>query len=288
MATDATINRRLQTALGLLWCADSILQLQPAMWTKSLASNVIAPAASGQPALIGTPIRWVVHLVTSHPVPCNLGIAAAQLLVAIALLARFRFALEASLAWALAIWWLGEGFGMIPSGAASPLTGGPGAAVLYALTAAVALGWTSGRAAWTAAWGATTFLWLLPDSHDVHDAISGTLAAQPRVLAPLARTVAGWASGHGLTVAIVMAAASAIIAVGAGASRPSPFIAIGVATALASWFVGQAFGGLTTGQATDPNIGPLFVLLAYASRPATRGAASSPVRPAGLAGADSR
>ena len=32
---------------------------------------------------------------------------------------------------------------------------------------------------------------------------------------------------------------------------------------LAYWVFGQGFGGIFQGGATDPNAGPLFVLLAY-------------------------
>jgi hypothetical protein len=35
------------------------------------------------------------------------------------------------------------------------------------------------------------------------------------------------------------------------------------------WLIGQSLGGLTTGEATDPNIGPLLVLLAAALWPRT-------------------
>ena len=48
-------------------------------------------------------------------------------------------ALAASIAWALAVWWLGEGLGGVLTGAASPVTGAPGAALLYALAAVLLL-----------------------------------------------------------------------------------------------------------------------------------------------------
>ena len=44
-----------------------------------------------------------------------------------------RPALVVSFAWAFVVWWFGEGFGMIPMGMASPLTGAPGAVLLYGL-----------------------------------------------------------------------------------------------------------------------------------------------------------
>ena len=49
-----------------------------------------------------------------------------------------RAALAGSIAWALAVWWFGEGLGGVLSGSASPLTGAPGAVILYALLAVLA------------------------------------------------------------------------------------------------------------------------------------------------------
>ena len=46
-----------------------------------------------------------------------------------------RLALAASIAWSIGVWWFGEGFGGVLSGAASPLNGAPGAVILYALLA---------------------------------------------------------------------------------------------------------------------------------------------------------
>jgi hypothetical protein len=46
-----------------------------------------------------------------------------------------RPALAGSVVWGLAVWWLGEGLGGLLTGAASPASGAPGAALLYALAA---------------------------------------------------------------------------------------------------------------------------------------------------------
>jgi hypothetical protein len=40
------------------------------------------------------------------------------------------------------------------------------------------------------------------------------------------------------------------------------FLWISVAVATVFWVIGQGFGGVLTGQATDVNTGPLLVLLA--------------------------
>jgi hypothetical protein len=48
------------------------------------------------------------------------------------------------------------------------------------------------------------------------------------------------------------------------------------------WVLGQSFGGITTGIATDPNAGPLFVLLALAlfpnGAPSVQAPTSEPAR----------
>ena len=41
-------------------------------------------------------------------------------------------------------------------------------------------------------------------------------------------------------------------------------IGIGVFISLAAWLIFQGLGDLTSGQATDPNTGPLIILLALA------------------------
>jgi hypothetical protein len=70
--------------------------------------------------------------------------------------------------------------------------------------------------------------------------------------------------GHGLAIATSPAAASAVIGLGTLIPRPQPFLIAGAALSMTIWAFGQAFGGVLTGQATDPNAGPLFALLAMA------------------------
>jgi hypothetical protein len=152
--------RGLQIALGLLWLLDGALQLQPYMFGKRFATGVIQPAM-GQPALIGGPITWAAHLVGHDPVPWNAAFAVVQLAIGAGLLVRrtVRPALVVSFGWAFGVWWLGEGFGELFAGMASPLTGAPGAVLLCALIGALA--WPphtgtrsrrTGRLAWAGLW----------------------------------------------------------------------------------------------------------------------------------------
>jgi hypothetical protein len=67
-----------------------------------------------------------------------------------------------------------------------------------------------------------------------------------------------------------MAAVSLVIGIGPlVVRRPQPFLWVGALASLAMWIFGQGwFGGVFTGSGTDPNTGPLIILLALAMIPA--------------------
>ena len=71
-------------------------------------------------------------------------------------------------------------------------------------------------------------------------------------------------------IAIVLAILSLAIAVGVWTRLRSEALLLGALLSIAYWALGQSLGGLTTGKATDPNAGPLFVLLALALLPRRR------------------
>jgi hypothetical protein len=90
--------------------------------------------------VIAGPITWSADLMARHIVVCNALFASIQLLLAVGLLYRptAKVALAASIPWALGVWWIGEGFGGLLAGTGNPLTGAPGAAVLYVFLALLA------------------------------------------------------------------------------------------------------------------------------------------------------
>jgi hypothetical protein len=139
--------RALQIALGSLWLLDAALQCQPFMFHRSFATQIIEPNASGQPGLIGHPIAWMGDLIAPHVAIFNAVAAAVQLLIGLGLMhpRTVKPALLASFAWVAGVWWFGEGFGMLFTGNASPLTGAPGAVLLYAVVGAIV--WPGDRAA---------------------------------------------------------------------------------------------------------------------------------------------
>ncbi|MGH3149114.1 MAG: hypothetical protein ACRDOB_00065, partial [Streptosporangiaceae bacterium] len=196
-------------------------------------------------------------------------------------------------AWALAVWWLGEGLGGLFTPAADPLTGAPGGALLYALfavlawpartssaraasarisparaasahvaearvadarvaDASVAEGSPLGRyarLAWVVFWGLMAFLMLhAPAGASPLTAGGGTGAALVTI---------GLAAAFGLAAAGILRQATV---------RPAVLLAAAAAAFI--WVAGEHFGSLFTGWATDPNSGPLLLLITAAFWPA--------------------
>lgn len=237
--------------LGAAWLLDGALQLQPFMFTQGFVSQVLAPSADGQPAIVADLIRAGVHLFALQPAVFNAAAAALQIGIGIALMSRraLKLGLTLSIAWALAVWCFGEGFGGLLTGTASPLDGAPGAALLYIVASLIlwpkgrsplrtvasgsVIGENGGRFVWAALWCLLAALWLT-SAHDAPD----------------------W---FAMTQAILCGA------VGLGVLLDwltRPLLAVGALVAIGYWIVGQDLGGMFSGQATDPNSGPLVLLLA--------------------------
>ena len=71
--------------------------------------------------------------------------------------------------------------------------------------------------------------------------------------------------GHGLAIGLTLASASAAIAITVARNwHAKAFLGLSVFINLVFWIVGQGFGGIFAGGATDPNSAPLFILLACA------------------------
>ena len=99
--------------------------------------------------------------------------------------------------------------------------------------------------------------------------ISGMESGQPGWLAAIDRGAASLVAGQDLAASIALAVALAVIAAGVylppGIAKATLVLAIVVA--LVIWVVGEAFGMILAGGATDPNSGLLLVLLALAYWP---------------------
>jgi hypothetical protein len=281
--------RALQLALAGIWLLDAVLQYQPFMYTKAFG-QMLAGTAAGNPSVIAHPIAWNATLVGHHLVLVNTIFATTQLLIGLGIAFRptVRLALAVSIAWSVGVWWFGEGLGGVFSGAASPLNGAPGAVIIYALlavllwpadreipapfTAARAVGAHVARGLWLVLWLSLAYFTLAP-ANRAPQAINGMISAMesgnPGWLAALDRDAASLVSGEGMAASVVLAAALVLIAI--GVYLPSPAakaaLALGIVVALVIWVFGEAFGMIMAGGATDPNSGPLLVLLALSYWP---------------------
>jgi hypothetical protein len=241
--------RHLQIALGLLWLLDGVLQAQPFMFTRGFATEVIAITGQGQPGFVSGPVHWVSTVIAGHPVAWNVPFAAFQLLLGVGLLVRrtARPALAASIAWALGVWYLGEGLSGLASGHASLVTGAPGSAPLLAVLAAAAWPTRDGSRGAPAPW--------LPLAWAVVWVGAAVFQALPQNR--------GNGVASDLTGPLVVA--EYLIGVGVLAPRTRvPAAALGLALALVFWVFGQDLGQLTSGRATDPNSGLVLALMAIA------------------------
>jgi len=279
--------RRVQTVLGLIWLLDGGLQFQSVFYGKGFI-QLLQGLTAGQPHWVASSVNWGATTLQSHQALFNTLFALVQVAIGFGLLYRrtVKPALVSSFAWALVVWWFGEAFGMMfmattPMGGApmaSPLTGAPGAVLLYALIGAIV--WPNGRpgglfgargarALWATLWLVMAWLWLVEAGGA--NGITNSINAAPSGMSWLS-SVQDWfataAKGDGVAIAIVLAAVSAAIGVAVVANwRPKLFLWLAIGLNLLYWVVGQGFGGIFQGGATDPNAGPLFVLLAAAMFP---------------------
>jgi hypothetical protein len=206
--------RGIQIALGVLWFIDGLLQLQPQMFTANFATNVIAPAAQGQPSFVSVPMQFFIHVFLLQPAVFGALIAAIQLALGVLILWRRTadIGLWCSVAWGLFVWYIGEGLGGLAGGHTLLLMGAPGAALIYAL---LALGTVNtGNApkqpskrpaywltiAWAILWTAGTIYQFLPGQNTIINVtamVSANASGAPGWLASLDNSVATHLAGIG-------------------------------------------------------------------------------------------
>jgi hypothetical protein len=231
--TGPDTRRVLQLALAGLWLLDALLQYQPMMFSRAFGQT-LAATADGNPGFIARPITWDAALIQQHAVALNVVFAT--------------------------------------------ITGAPGAAILYALLAVLLwparpVDTRAARALWLVLWLALAWLALQPANRApwaLHDTLAGMGSGEPGRMAALERDAAAVIGGHGLAASIVLAAAFTLVAVGVYLPRPAAVTALVLAIAIAGviWVIGEAFGMILAGGATDPDTGPLLALLALAYWPA--------------------
>lgn len=299
----------LQRVLGALWLIDGLLQLQPQMFTVNMVNGIMAPTVAGQPTPVAAILNWIIGVTTQHLPLVNALIAIVQILLGLGLLTFserwVRWVLAASTAWALAVWFGGEGMSMLLTGQSSVLTGAPGAALLYPLLGLVVyprrsasdtgrVGAQKGaegsllsraqlRTALVGFWAFAALLQLQPywwQPGQISQTI-GALVGQgglnsvlvDPVLRPLTALTANIEIP--LNVALILlffGLAAALLVPALPARRQSeeyvrPALFASIVVSLLLWYGAQALGMLFTGMATDFNSGLLLVILALACLP---------------------
>jgi hypothetical protein len=283
--------RGIQIALGVVWLLDGLFQFKSFMYTHGIVSEVFAPAAEKQWSIVGGPMKTFDNFYGHDLTLWNTLSGEIQVAIGLGLILSRKTvkpALLVSFAWALVVWWFGEGFGGLTSTTLpSPLMGAPGAVILYAIIGLLVYptGRHEGRSpadlgprgdrgglwAWSGLWALSAGLWLVNvnrASGATHEMIKAMAAASPHWLAKLQSSIGGHTQGHGTTIAVVLAILSVAVAIGVWTPLRWPALAIGIVLSLAYWVLGQDLGGPFWAEgATDFNSGPLFVLLAVALFP---------------------
>ncbi len=295
--------RALQLVLGLLWILDAALQFQPFMFGQGFVDTFILNNANGQPFVVGDLITHIGHFLAPDIAVWNTFFALIQLGIGVGLLFRrtAKPALAVSFVWALGIWFFGEGLGLLLTGRASALTGAPGSVLIYGLlglmawprparryapdwsdrpvgiaTSAAAQG--LGRsitplAVWAGYWSLAAVLFVLPDNRtttSIQSAVVGMADGQPSWYSRFLTDLGNLFSTSGTQTAWILALLAVVIGLGPLiARRPGVFLLAGAVFSFALWIAGQGLvGNLFTGSDTDPNTGPLVILLAAAMTPA--------------------
>ena len=297
--------RVLQIVLGLFWILDAALQFQPFMFGRGFLQANILANAQGQPFVVGDLITHVGNFLSPDIAVWNTFFALIQLFIGVGLLYKptVRPALAVSFAWALGVWFFGEGLGMVLTGTATALTGAPGSVLLYGLLGLMAwpraargaraaaadddgelTGVASSAAAqgigrsvtplavWAGFWSLAAVLFVFPDNRtqtSVSSAIVGMAQGEPSWYAHFLTSLGHQFSTTGTQTAWILALVSVVVGLGPLVARRAEwFLVAGALFSLLLWISGQGLlGDVFSGSDTDPNTGPLVILLALAMMP---------------------
>ena len=295
--------RSLQLVLAGIWLLDGVLQFQPAMFTKNFAQMVVYPTIAGNPSVIASPMTWAHGIMLNHPVGTNTAFACIQLALGLAIAYRptTKLGLAASIPWSIAVWWFGEGLGGVLSGGADPLTGAPGAVILYALLAVLLwpadegdrsaaapfeaagfIGAHAARALWLVLWSSFVYFTFASGNDApgaLDDQVTSMADGEPAWLAWIINHAANLTDGRDLAISVVLGVLFAGIAVSVylpWTRVRRAWLVLALVLCAVIWVVVQAFGGVFLGMATDPNTGPLLALLALVYWPVRT---AGPARP---------
>ena len=267
--------------------------MQAYFFTKAFGTQFIPMTAQGNPSGVARPISWSATAIAHHAVLADSLFALVQIAIGLGIAWRptLKFALAASIAWALGVWWIGEGLGGVLSGAANPVNGAPGAVIIYALlavllwpsdrqgrrpafVAARAVGAPIAKVLWFVLWTSLSYFAVEGANRSpqgLHDLIYGLASGEPSWLASLDLHAASLVDHKGFVISVALGVLLAAVAVGVYLPAPARngVLVLAIVLSLAFWVIGENFGTLFTSGGTDVNSGPLLVLLsiAYWGRP---------------------
>ena len=272
--------RWLQIILGIIWFVDGILQLKPQVFSAQFISQVLLPTAQGQTLGVGHAITWAANMVAPHIFIYNFIFAGIQLFLGIMLIINrwVKGTLIVSFIWTAIVWLFSEGLGMMITGQATFLTGAPGAVFLYGLIGIIV--WPGNEdnelnGVLSKKWSkfsrySLAVLWI----------IGGLLQLQPAFL-----TQGGLNGAFSVDAFNHMAAASPVLmnliiailmwVAGIGLLFKNEKVSnvgfwLSVILALFIWWAGEGFGQMLSPLGTDPNSGPLLILLALCGQSLSR------------------
>lgn len=293
--------RQVRRVLGVLWLIDAGFQAQPAFFSATVWHQGIAQSVMGEPPWVANSIFWAIGIIAAHAAAWNVLFVLVQCAFGVSLLTdRYpRLAIVASIPYALAVWWVGEGFGALPTGFALLAAGAPGAVVLYPVLGLLAwppsapidrqgppygadagngrsipIAQRIGAAIWILLWAGQCLLlipWVYPPSQVLTANIEESSIGQPGWLVELAHHASATVASAPILVVVAIVATQLLVGLGVLGSRTRrSALLLGLVSISVFWVVGQDFGGIFAPGSTDPNSAPLIALLALALWPSKR------------------
>lgn len=278
--------RFIRITFGLMWLFDGFFQMRPDM-PGGFTQQVIAPTLNGAPSWLISLSTPILSIWNSQPIKIDTVTAWLQIFIGLGFLLirshTFRsFVLYISIAWSVAVFVVGNGFGVFYSGA-SWLTGAPSAVIaygfasIYLLAAQKKCKWTTDNrllSVFIASFltiGA--FLQALPSegywSHFGNSRMIAEMAQayQPHFIISSLRAVSVLAASQptlfNLLMVILPLSAAAIVVV---LNQNKNAIIYAIAVELIAWWIGMDFG-IFSSTSTDFNSGlPIIILLMALTR----------------------
>jgi plastocyanin len=284
--------RRVRQAVGLFWLLDGVLQAQPGFFGPQVWREDIAQAVMGEPPWVRHSIFAAIAVIAAHPALWNALFVAIQLGIGLALLTDrlARPAIVLSALYGFGVWWVGEGFGALPTGFGLLAAGAPGPVVLYPVLCFLAWPRRPGAdhddrprasdqlplgrpalVAWGVLWVGGSLLevpWVYPPGQVLTANLEEASIGSPSWLVHLAAQAGHLVAQAPLATDVLLAIAQ--VAVGLGVWwRPTRRPALLLALVLAGlfWVFGQDFGGILAPGGSDPSSAPLLALWALALWP---------------------